>query len=189
MSYFASFFKNHHLPCSWKYQNRCDCNIAFIIHSVQLWQSSWTCYLYTVDIVKCKKKSLFFFSFSDALHYQIRGKHVFPNAVISQRYKLQPYHNEKGMQSAACLSAWKMFTVSKRKSVRHCSNQHAIFCGSWRNRQGSERKVSWNYNFFGKCCSDCNPCFCKLYLDSLCSFQDHILLDQRKCWRVKYKLG
>lgn len=40
------------------------------------------------------------FSFPDALCYQIRGKHVFPNAVISQRYKLQLYHIEKGMQSA-----------------------------------------------------------------------------------------
>ena len=39
------------------------------------------------------------FSFPDALCYQIRGKHVFPNAVISQRYKLQLYHIEKGMQS------------------------------------------------------------------------------------------
>lgn len=40
------------------------------------------------------------FSFPDVLCYQIRGKHVFPNAVISQRYKLQLYHIEKGMQSA-----------------------------------------------------------------------------------------
>lgn len=40
------------------------------------------------------------FSFPDVLCYQIRGKHVFPNAVISQRYKLQLYHTEKGMQSA-----------------------------------------------------------------------------------------
>lgn len=40
------------------------------------------------------------FSFPDALCYQIRGKHVFPNAVISQRYKLQLYHIEKGMRSA-----------------------------------------------------------------------------------------
>lgn len=39
-------------------------------------------------------------SFPDVLCYQIRGKHVFANAVISQRYKLQLYHIEKGMQSA-----------------------------------------------------------------------------------------
>lgn len=39
------------------------------------------------------------FSFPDALWYQIR-ENVFPNAVISQRYKLQLYHIEKGMQSA-----------------------------------------------------------------------------------------
>lgn len=103
--------------------------LLFTIHAASLWQSSWICYLFTVDIMKHRKKSLslsLFFSFSDALHYQIRGKHVFPNAVISQRYKLQPYHNEKGMQSAAFLSAWKMFTVSKQNSQRYCSSQHAV---------------------------------------------------------------
>lgn len=51
------------------------------------------------------------FSFPDALCYQIRGKHVFPNAMISQRYKLQLYHIEKGMQSAP-------FSISTEKVYR-----------------------------------------------------------------------
>lgn len=78
--------------------------LVFTINTMQHWQSSWICYLFTVGILKHSKEFLSFFStpfLPDAQHYQIRGKHVFPNAVISQRYKLQPYHNEKGMQSAA----------------------------------------------------------------------------------------
>lgn len=60
---------------------------AFVGRSIVIVAYSWYCEV-------CP------FSFPDALCYQIRGKHVFPNAVISQRYKLQLYHIEKGMQSA-----------------------------------------------------------------------------------------
>lgn len=60
---------------------------AFVGRSIVIVAHSWSCGIYL-------------FSFPDALCYQIRGKHVFPNAVISQRYKLQLYHIEKGMQSA-----------------------------------------------------------------------------------------
>lgn len=60
--------------------------LAFVGRSIVIVAHSWYCEV-------CP------FSFPDALCYQIRGKHVFPNAVISQRYKLQLYHIEKGMQS------------------------------------------------------------------------------------------
>lgn len=62
---------------------------AFTIHTAQLWQSSWIRYLFTVGIMQHKKEplslALSFFPLPDALHYQIRGKHVFPQCCDKSR--------------------------------------------------------------------------------------------------------